>query len=329
MASEEAAAPLGGDEMRHEPVMLREAIDLLDPQPGETLVDCTLGGGGHAQEICRRLQGRGRLIGIDADESALERARRQLQNCPVTFVHDNFRNLDNILSLLSVARVDGFLLDLGVSSFQLDTPDRGFSFRYNAPLDMRLDRRQPTTAADLVNQLSEEEMVRLFQDAGYGGWSRRLARAVIATRERTPILYTAQFADLIVATLPAAYRRKKIHASTQAFQALRVAVNAELAALDEVLAAAVHHCNIAARIVVISFHSAEDREVKRCFQRLSGKEAPPPIYYTPEPSVSQPRFRILTKKPLTPDPVECRRNPRSRSAKLRAAECLAEDASSD
>jgi len=308
------------DALRHEPVMLREVLQWLDPQPGETLVDCTVGGGGHARAICERMEHTGRVIGIEQDADTLARARAALHDCPVTFVHDNFRHLDNILSSLSVDGVDGILFDLGVSSFQFDTPERGFSFRTEAPLDMRMDRRQPTTAADLVNRMSEEEMVRLFHDAGYGRWARRLARAISTSRKRSPIITTVQFADLIAATLPAAYRSKKIHPATQAFQALRVAVNEEIAALDEALAAAARHCNIGARIVVIAFHSSEDREVKRIFRLLAGKSAPPPTYYTLEQPASQQLFAVLTQKPLIPSPEEVWRNPRSRSAKLRAAE---------
>ena len=306
--------------LHHEPVMLAEVLHYLDPQPGETIVDCTLGGGGHAREICARIAQTGRLIGIEQDADALVRAKQRLHDGNVTFVHDNFRHLDNILSSLSVDGADGFLFDLGVSSFQFDTADRGFSFRYDAPLDMRMDRRQPTTAADLVNRMPEEEMVRLFLDAGYGRWARRLARTVTTSRNQSPITTTAQFADLIAAAIPAAYRSKKIHPATQAFQALRVAVNDEIAALDTALLAAVHHCNIGARIVVIAFNSSEDREAKRIFQIFSGKSAPPPTYFTLEQPTPQRLFTVLTKKPLTPSPEETRRNPRSRSAKLRAAE---------
>jgi len=308
------------DALRHEPAMLQEVLHFLDPQPGETIVDCTLGGGGHALAICCRMKQTGRLIGIEQDEDALARARATLRQCPVTFVHDNFRHLDNILSTLSVSGVDGFLFDLGVSSFQFDTPARGFSFRTDAPLDMRMDRRQPTTAADLVNRLSEEEMVRFFLGAGLGRWARRLARAITTSRKRSPITTTAQLAELVAATLPAAYRSKKIHPATQVFQALRIAVNDEIAALDEALTAAARYCHIGARIVVMAFHSSEDREVKRIFQILAGRSAPPPTYVTPELPLSQGQFTILTKKPLTPSPEEVRRNPRSRSAKLRAVE---------
>ncbi|MHB0937807.1 MAG: 16S rRNA (cytosine(1402)-N(4))-methyltransferase RsmH [Armatimonadota bacterium] len=328
MSLEDFPAEPGADKdeaLRHEPVMLQEVLHLLDPQPGETIVDCTLGGGGHAEVICRRIGQTGRLIGFEQDEDALKRARARLHDCPVTFVHDNFRNLGNRIEETSASGVDGVLFDLGVSSFLLDTPERGFSFRTDAPLDMRMDRRQPTTAADLVSRLSEEEMVRLFYEAGLGRWARRIARAISTSRNHSPIITTAQLAELVAASLPAAYRSKKIHPATQVFQALRIAVNDEITALDIALSAAARHCNIGARIVVIAFHSTEDREVKRTFQILAGKPAPPPTYFTEELPLSQGQFTILTKKPLVPSPEEVRRNPRSRSAKLRAVERIVAD----
>lgn len=331
MSLEDFSAGAGADKdeaLRHEPVMLQEVLHFLDPQPGETIVDCTLGGGGHSLAICRRITQTGRLIGIEQDEDALLRARNTLQNCPVTLVHDNFRNLDKIIQQTSASGVDGVLFDLGVSSFLLDTPERGFSFRTDAPLDMRMDQRQSTTAADLVSRLTEEEMVRIFLEAGLGRWARRIARAISTSRTQSPINTTAQLADLITATLPAAYRSKKIHPATQVFQALRIAVNDEIAALDIALAAAARHCNIGARIVVIAFHSSEDREVKRTFQFLAGKPAPPPTYFTEELPLSQGQFTILTKKPLVTSLEEVRRNPRSRSAKLRAAERTVPDGQS-
>lgn len=311
----------------HAPVMLHEVLEYLDPTEGETIVDCTLGGGGHALEICRRIGPTGRLIGIDQDASALARARKVLDGYPVTFVHENARHLSAIITQLSLSGVDGVLFDLGVSSFQFDTPERGFSFRADAPLDMRMDVRNPTTAADLVNRMTEDDLVRLFYDSGYGRWARKLARAVITSRNQSPITTTARFADIFTATLPAAYRSKRIHPSTQAFNALRVVVNDEIAAFITALSAAAHHSNLGCRIVVIAFNSQEDREVKRNFQSLAGKAStnPPSTHYTPNAPVHPPAFRILTKKPLTASPEEVRRNPRSRSAKLRAVERIATD----
>lgn len=307
------------EERRHEPVMLKEVLEYLDPQPGETIVDCTLGGGGHALAICERIGPGGRLIGIEQDEDALATARKRLRGYPVTFVHDNFRNLDNIFSALKVGKADGFLLDLGVSSFQLDTAERGFSFRYEAPLDMRMDRRQATLAADLVNRMPEEELTRIFLESGYGRWARRLARAITAARKRSQITTTKTFADIITATIPA-HNHSTIHPATKAFQALRIAVNDEIAALSTALTTATNHCNIEARIVVLSYHSLEDGETKRRFQYLSGKRLPTSNPIEMELPAPPRLLQILTKKPLTPSPGEVRANPRARSAKMRAAE---------
>lgn len=313
------------ESLQHEPVMLSEVLEYLNPQPGKVIVDCTLGGGGHALEICRRIGPTGRLIGIEQDESALVRAKARLQDCPVTYVSDNFRHLDNILTELSVDGADGYLFDLGVSSFQLETAERGFSFRFDAPLDMRMDQRQPTTAADLVNRMREDELMRIFIESGYGRWARRLAKAITASRQQSPITTTKTFADLISATIPAA-AHSKIHPATKAFQALRIAVNDEVAALKEALIVAAHHSNSNARIVVLSYHSLEDGETKRTFHFLAGKRPPPSNPYELELPAPPRLVTVLTKKPLTPSQDEVRRNPRSRSAKLRAVERVAEEA---
>ncbi|MHB9131286.1 MAG: 16S rRNA (cytosine(1402)-N(4))-methyltransferase RsmH [Armatimonadota bacterium] len=308
----------GYDEsLHHEPVMLREVLEYLDPQPGETIVDCTLGGGGHALEICRRLGPTGRLIGIEQDADALALAQQRLHGWPALFVKDNFRHLDNIMTQLSVDGADGFLFDLGVSSFQLETPERGFSFRFEAPLDMRMDRSLSTTAADLLNRISEEELFRIFIESGYGRWARRLARVITAQRKQSQLITTTAFAALVAATIPTSH--SKIHPATKAFQALRLLVNDEIGALTTALTAAIHRSNINARIVVLSYHSLEDGVTKRMFHLHSGKRLPTNNPYeevTPAPR----ELAILTKKPLTPSPEEVQRNPRSRSAKLRAAE---------
>ncbi|HOF86576.1 MAG TPA: 16S rRNA (cytosine(1402)-N(4))-methyltransferase RsmH [Armatimonadota bacterium] len=307
--------------LRHEPVMLEEVLAYLDPQPGETMVDCTLGGGGHALAICQRLGPTGRLIGIDQDASALAYARRRLRGYPVTFVHDSFAHLEKIISDLSLRGADGYLFDLGVSSFQLETPERGFSFRTDAPLDLRMDARNPVTAADLVNRMPEQEIMELFQQSGYDRrWARRLARTIVATRQHTPITTTRQFAELVAATIPVSTRSH--HPATLAFQALRIAVNDEVTALTGALIAAIHHSNVAARIVTLSYHSLEDGICKRTFRQMSGKRPPPSDPYAPEPPAPPTLVSILTPKPLSPSPEEVRRNPRSRSAKLRAVERL-------
>jgi len=309
----------------HLPVMPDEVIGYFKPLLANdaVFVDCTLGGGGHAAAICRKLGPTGRLIGIEQDAAALKRAQEYLQEYPVTFVHENFRHLENIFNDLSVDGVDGFLFDLGISSFQIETPERGFSFRaVDAPLDSRMDLRNPTTAADLVNRMSEEDLRIIFLESGYGKWARRLARAITAQRQLSQIITTSQFADLIAATIPIA-AHSKIHPATKAFQALRITVNDEVAALSEALVVAVHRSNITARVVVISYHSLEDREAKQTFKYLSGK--PLPTFHSLERELPPPPrlVSVLTKKPLTPSAEEIQRNPRSRSAKLRVAERVA------
>jgi 16S rRNA (cytosine1402-N4)-methyltransferase len=307
------------EELRHEPVMLAEVLYWLDPQPGDVIVDGTLGGGGHSAAICERIGPTGVLVGIEQDAQALSYAERRLQGCPVRLVNDNFRHLDNILTSLAIDRVDGVLLDLGVSSFQLETPDRGFSFRFEAPLDMRMDQRADTTAMSLLARMSQDNLMEILLASGYGRWARRLARAIHASRQLSPITTTTQFAALVTATVPAA-AHSKIHPATKAFQALRIAVNDELAALTEALTIATHHCNTTARIVVISYHSLEDGATKEQFRFLSGKRPPPSGPYAPYVPAPPKLLEILTKKPLVPTPEEVWRNPRSRSAKFRVAE---------
>lgn len=309
------------ESLHHEPVMLQEILEYLDPQPGKIIVDATLGGGGHAAAICERLGPTGRLIGFEQDADALARAKQRLQGYPVTYIHENFRHLDKAIQLLSVGGVDGFFFDLGMSSFQVESPERGFSFRTAGPLDMRMDTRQTTTAADLVNRMPEEELMRIFVESGYGRGVRRLARAITAARKHSPFTDTLTLAQLIAATLPA-HPRSKIHPATKAFQALRIAVNDEIAALTDALHAAIRHSNIGARIVVLSYHSLEDGVTKRTFQFLAGKRPPSSDPIWPEPPAPPREVAILTKKPLVPSPEEAWRNPRSRSAKLRAAERL-------
>lgn len=306
-------------DLTHEPVMLNEVLEYLDPQPGKVIVDCTLGGGGHAIEICRRIGDNGRLIGIEQDIDGLNRAKQRLAGYPVTFIHDNFRNLDNILNSLQLEKVDGFLFDLGVSSFQFDKGERGFSFRFDAPLDMRMDQRSSVTAADLVNRMSEEELTAIFIESGYvGRWARQLARAINALRQKSQLNTTAKFSELVAANVPAKHH-SKIHPATLAFQALRIHVNGEIEALITALTAAIRRSNNHARIVVISYHSLEDRETKRTISLLSGKTKPPSDPFNIDPPVVK-LVNVLTKKPLVPTTEETRRNPRSRSAKFRAIE---------
>lgn len=308
--------------LQHVSVMPEEVMQLLQPAAGHVVVDGTVGGGGHARLIARAIAPTGRLIAIDRDAQTLERARAALSEFgeAVTFVHDDYRNLRRILASLGVSGVHGVLLDLGVSSFQLDEPERGFTYRFDAPLDMRMDPvRQPRTAAHLVNTLSAEELTRIFREYGEERFAQRIARHIVAKRRTSPFSTTGQLVDAIKEAVPAAARRTGPHPARRAFQALRIAVNDELGALQEGLRAAVDVLLPGGRIVVISFHSLEDRIVKQTFNELArGCECPPdfPVCRCGK----EPLLRILTRRPLVPGSGELELNPRARSARLRAAE---------
>jgi len=299
--------------------MLAEVLEWLAPQPGAVIVDATVGGGGHALEICRRLGPRGRLIGVDSDDTALERAQGRLSGLPVTLVRDNFRNLESILDNLGMEAVDGVLFDLGASLEQFTTPERGFSFRLEGPLDARMDRRLSTTAADLLNRLPEGELMRIFSEFGQERWARRIARLVVQQRRQRPLRTTAEFAALVTAAYPTSARTPRIHPATRSFQALRIAVNDELAAIAEGLEAAIHRSRAHGRVVVLTYHTLEERATKATFQRLARPCRCPPLQAicTCE---GRPMVRILTPKPIRPGAQEIAANPQARSAKLRAAE---------
>ena len=319
MIEENGNSSAYGEEYSHTPVMLNEVLEYLDLREGLTIVDCTLGGGGHALEICKRIGKTGRLIGIEQDIQAMLKAKERLKGHNVTFVHDNFRNLDNIIKeTVSSGKVDGFLFDLGVSSFQLDDKSRGFSFMEDAFLDMRMDQRNDRTAADIIDQMTENELTTIFLESGYGRWARKIARAITTTRKQSKITTTAQLTAIITAIIKD--KSSKIHPATKAFQAVRIAVNDEIAALHEALITAVNHSNTEARIAVLSYHSLEDGETKRTFRLLSGIPAPPSdkyeVFTRTEP---EKLVEVLTKKPVEPSENEVKINPRSRSAKLRAA----------
>jgi 16S rRNA (cytosine1402-N4)-methyltransferase len=324
MCADDAASAGEGypDTLQHIPVMLDEVLHYLNPTPGETICDCTLGGGSYALAICERIGPTGRLIGIDRDEMALAYAARRLRGYPVTLCHNNFADLDNCISALGLSGVDGFVFDLGLSSLQLDSAERGFSFKENAPLDLRQDRRNPLTAADVVATLSEEELGNIFRQAGYDTrWARRLARAIVSSRQRSPIRTTHDLVALVEATIPAGVRSRS-HVATLAFLGLRMYVNQEIESLIAALDNAVRYSNTTARIVVITFNSLEDATVKHSFNRLAGK--PPPIAGPYAPDVPPPPrlVTILTPKPVVVTPDEARRNRRARSARLRAVEKL-------
>lgn len=289
----------------HEPVLLKEVLAILEPQFGQVVVDATLGSGGHAQEILQHLGPKGRLIGIDQDPEALQRARENLKLFPtVEFIQENFRKLKEILSSLNLSKVDAVLLDVGVSTEQLEEGRRGFSFLKEGPLDMRMDPRRPYTAGDILNGLSQGELEKLFLIYGEERWARRIAARVVQERNRKPIETTTEFVRIIRETVPYASRFGPRHPAMRVFQALRIHVNEELEALREVLPEALEVLRPGGRMAVISFHSLEDRIVKQTFRTWGESGA----------------VRILTRKPLRPTPEEVQRNPRSRSARLRGIE---------
>jgi len=292
----------------HTPVMFKEALGNLNLGPGKIIVDATVGTGGHAQGILERIMPGGRLIGIDRDEESLSIARQRLlklcANCE--FVHGNFMDIDSILKGLNIKKVDGILFDLGVSSFQLEDPTRGFSFQNEGPLDMRLDRRSYISAYDLVNNLNEDEISTLLWNFGQERWHNRIAHFLVSERERQPIATTAQLANIVIKAVPARfrYRHYRIHPATRTFLGIRIAVNRELEALEVALEKGIGALKQNGRICVISFHSLEDRIVKLKF-RSTAQEG---------------LINIISPKPLTPAQAEVEENPKSRSSKLRVAQ---------
>jgi 16S rRNA (cytosine1402-N4)-methyltransferase len=293
--------------MPHEPVMVPEVVSLLEPSRGGLFVDCTVGMGGHARALLEG--GAARIVALDRDPAALALAREALASYGerVTLVHADYRELAQVLDAHGISTVDGALADLGVSSMQLDAEGRGFSFRRDEPLDMRMDQTQGPTAAELIRTVDEEELADVIFQFGEERYSRRIARAIAAARREAAIATTGQLAAIVRRAIP---RREyqRIDPATRTFQALRIWVNRELDGLDAFLADAARRLREGARLAVITFHSLEDRIVKHAFRALErGAQT----------------VRILTKRPLLPSEAEVARNPRSRSAKLRAIERLA------
>ncbi len=304
----------------HRPVLLDEVIRLLSPHPGGVYVDCTFGGGGHAEAILNGILPGGRLIGLDRDQDAIENARQHLAEHGenLILVRGAFSELESVLREQKVETVDGVLFDLGVSSHQLDVPDRGFSFASPAPLDMRMDVSQSVTAADLVNSLPERELADLIYTNSDERWSRRIASAIVRRRKEQPISTTTELAELVVSVVPRKSQPTRIHPATRTFQALRIAVNSEIDQLKGGLEAAGRMLAIHGRLVAISYHSLEDRVVKEFFAAGSGRcQCPPEL---PQCVCGARQYlEVLTRKPITPTEDEIGANPRARSAKLRAA----------
>jgi 16S rRNA (cytosine1402-N4)-methyltransferase len=301
--------------------MVEEVVRLLNPQPAQIFVDGTVGGGGHARRIGERLVPGGTLVAIDRDREALAAAREVLDPLPLTvrYIHGNFRDLPALLEEAGIRTVHGIVLDLGVSSHQLDTPGRGFSFREDAPLDMRMDTTRGETAADLLARLDEPSLSRILLEYGEERWAARIARFILERRESEPIVTTGQLADLVRRAIPKGAHPRNIHVATRTFQALRLAVNGELEALQQALEGGVVRLAIGGRIAVLSYHSLEDRIVKQMFAWLGGKCRCPPGLPICRCGAKK-SVRIVTRKPILPNEAEIAQNPRARSAKLRVVE---------
>ena len=309
-------------EFQHRSVLLDECIDALSIRPDGIYLDGTLGGAGHSLEICRRLT-TGRLIGVDRDEVALRAAAERLKPFAdrVTTVHSNFCEINTILDGLGLDGVDGMLFDLGVSSPQLDDASRGFSYMADAPLDMRMDRGEALTASTVVNEWPQEELRRILYEYGEERYAPQIAAAIVRRRQQRPIETTLELVDVIRSAMPPQALREKQHPAKRSFQAIRIAVNDELASVSRLMHDAIDRLNPGGRLAVITFHSLEDRIVKNAMQAAAkGCTCPPefPICICGK----KPKVRVLTRKPIVSGAQELAENPRARSAKLRVAEKL-------
>lgn len=305
----------------HTTVLLHETVDGLNVRPDGIYVDATLGGGGHAFEVCRRLGSTGRLIGIDQDADAIKAAGQRLEGFgeKVTVIRSNYRDMKPELHKLGIDSVDGITLDLGVSSYQLDTADRGFSYRMDAPLDMRMDQRQKMTARDIVNKYSEVELFRVIRDYGEDRFAKNIAKHIVAEREKAPIETTGQLNEIIRHSIPMKIQKTGGHPSKRTFQAIRIELNHELEVLRDSLDDMIDMLSPGGRICVITFHSLEDRIVKSAFRRNENPCTCPshfPVCVCGKVS----KGKVVTRKPILPSPEEQESNSRSKSAKLRIFE---------
>ncbi|MDR2996308.1 MAG: 16S rRNA (cytosine(1402)-N(4))-methyltransferase RsmH [Bacillus cereus] len=306
---------------KHVTVLLKETVDGLDIKPDGTYVDCTLGGGGHSSYLLSQLTEGGKLIAFDQDEIAIQNAKEKFSSYGEQFitVKSNFRYLAEKLQELGITEVDGILFDLGVSSPQLDTPERGFSYHHDAPLDMRMDQDAPLTAYDVVNSWSYEQLVRIFFQYGEEKFSKQIVRKIEAYRENKAIETTGELVELIKEGIPAPARRTGGHPAKRVFQAIRIAVNDELKVFEEALESAIEMVKPGGRVSVITFHSLEDRICKTTFKRNSTTpQLPPGLPIIPDEF--KPKLKLITRKPILPSDIELEENNRARSAKLRIAE---------
>ena len=308
-------------EFVHKSVLLDETIAGLNIKPDGTYVDGTLGGGGHSFEICRRLSEKGRLIGIDQDNEAIEAAKKRLAQYEdrVTFVHSNYQDIDSVLRGCSVSGVDGIVLDLGVSSYQLDNVERGFTYREDTPLDMRMNRDSVMTAKDIINEYPEAELYRVIRDYGEERFAKNIAKHIVLARQDKAIETTGQLNEIIKAAIPAKMRQGQGHPSKKTFQAIRIELNHELDVLEGSLDTMISWLNPGGRLAIITFHSLEDRIVKSIFKRNMNPCTCPPEFPVCVCG-KKPTGTIITRKPIVPGDEELMDNKRAKSAKLRVFE---------
>lgn len=305
----------------HKSVLLHETIDSLNIKADGIYVDGTLGGGGHAFEVCRRLGDGGKLIGIDQDGDAIAAATERLKEFPgrTVIVRNNYENIAEVLRDLGIEKVDGIYLDLGVSSYQLDTAERGFTYREDVPLDMRMDQRNPRTAADIVNTYSELELYRMIRDYGEDRFAKNIAKHIVKAREKKPIETTGELTEIIKAAIPAKIRATGGHPAKQTFQAIRIELNRELDVLNRSIDRMIGLLNPGGRLSIITFHSLEDRIVKTRFKTNENPCTCPPDFPVCVCGKKS-RGRVITRKPILPSEEEIQENSRSKSAKLRVFE---------
>lgn len=308
-------------EFKHKSVLLYETVDELNIKPDGIYVDGTLGGGGHSYEIAKRLSGGGRLIGIDQDEDAIKAAGKRLEPYMdrVTIVRNNYCNMDKVLDELGIDKVDGIMLDLGVSSYQLDAADRGFTYNVDTALDMRMDQRQEITAKDIVNEYSEFDLYRIIRDYGEDRFAKNIAKHIVAARQEKPIETTFELNDIIKAAIPMKVMATGGHPSKRTYQAIRIELNKELEVLEDSIDMMIDRLKPEGRLCIITFHSLEDRIVKTRFKNNENPCICPPSF----PACvcgKVPKGRVITRKPIVPTDEEINENSRSKSSKLRVFE---------
>ena len=311
---------------KHVSVLLNETVDGLNIKPDGIYVDATLGGGEHAYEVCKRLSDKGHFVGIDQDAAAIEAASGRLKDFgeKVTIVRSNYCEIKSQLKNLGIEKVDGIVIDLGVSSYQLDTIDRGFSYRFDAPLDMRMDQRQQMTAKDIVNTYSEAELFRVIRDYGEDKFAKNIAKHIVMEREKAPIETTEQLNEVIRHAIPMKVRKASGHPSKRTFQAIRIELNQELDVLRDTLDDMIEMLNPGGRICIITFHSLEDRIVKSAF-RKNENPCTCPSHFPVCVCGNKSKGKVITRKPILPGEEELENNSRSKSAKLRIFERVDED----